>query len=165
MFRQSMVVITVLALGGVIPGCLDERSLTDQLPTDGAALPIIRQWSRTHSHEQRAMRLAIRNAADLSQIPLEEFNIDFESEMALIVTLGRMPSDQFRAQIAGVRRDRGRLVVDVEIVQPPVDTPFQPASPYCIAIVPRCDLPVAGFATRPPPRQRGWSQSELGPGR
>lgn len=111
------------------------------------------------------MRLAIRNAADLSQIPLDEFHVDFEKEMVLIVTLGRVPSDQYSVRITKVHRDRGRLIADVEVVQPPPDAPLVIASPYCVAIVERCDLPVEGFATRPPSRKRGWSQSELSPNR
>ena len=134
-------------------GCLGSASTTDRLPPDGAELPIIREWSMSHSHESRAMQLAIRNASDLSQIPLAEFDIDFDTEMALIVTLGRMPSDQYRVRITGVHRDRGRLIADVEVVQPPAGAPFVIASPYCVAIVPRCDLPVEGFATRPPVRK------------
>lgn len=107
------------------------------------------------------MRLAIRNAADLSQVPLDEFHVDFDKEMVLIVTLGRMPSDQYRVRITGVHRERGRLIADVEVIRPPADAPLVVASPYCVAIVPRCDLPVEGFATRPPKRHRTWSQSEL----
>ena len=83
--------------------------------------------------------------------------------MVLIVTLGRMPSDQYRVRIDGVRRDRGQLIADVRIVEPPANMPLAIASPFCVAVVPRCDLPVRGFSTRPPSRQRTWTQSELRP--
>ncbi|MCB9854583.1 MAG: hypothetical protein H6818_02765 [Phycisphaerales bacterium] len=159
--RWSVVLMLVIC----VAGCGSESGVRDSLPPDGAELPILRTWSRAHSHENRSMRLAIRNAEDLSQIPLDEFDIDFSKEMALIVTLGRMPSDQFHVRITGVRRHRGKLLADVEVIQPPGDVPLVVASPYCVAIIPRCDLPVDGFAVRPPARSRSWSQSELGPGR
>lgn len=155
--------VVVQFLIPVLAGCLSESPMSDRLPPDGAELPILRSWSRAHSHENRSMRLAIRNAADLSQIPLDEFDIDFSTEMALIVTLGRMPSDRYQVQISGVHRDRGRLIADVEVIQPPRNAPLVVASPYCVAIVPRCDLPVDGFSVRAPARSRSWSQSELGP--
>ncbi|MCA9255969.1 MAG: protease complex subunit PrcB family protein, partial [Phycisphaerales bacterium] len=165
--RQRRGLATLIATLVFTTGCSMSSTAGggSPLPADGAELPILRTWSRAHSHENRAMRLAIRNAADLSQIPLDEFDIDFENEMALVVTLGRMPSDAYQVRITGVRRDRGRLIADVEIVQPPANAPLAISSPYCVAITPRCDLPVEGFATRPPSRSRSWSQSELAPGR
>lgn len=142
-------------------GCSLHEQRREPLPGDGESLPVLRTWSRTHSHEARPMRLAIRHPADLAMIPLDEFDVDFSREMVLIVTLGRVPSDQYRVQIDGLRRERGQLVADVTVVQPPDDAPVVIASPYCVAIVPKCDLPVRGFDTRPPARKRTWTQSEL----
>jgi len=158
----AMAVLATILFGG---GCTFDASRSDRLPEDGAELPILRQWSRVHSHETRTMRLAIRSAADLAMIPLEEFDVDFSREMVLIVTLGRVPSDQYRVRIDGLRRERGQLIADVRIIEPPAGAPLVVASPYCVAVTPRCDLPVRGFATRPPPRQRTWTQSELRPPR
>ncbi|HPF41841.1 MAG TPA: protease complex subunit PrcB family protein [Phycisphaerae bacterium] len=165
--RQRSGLLALMAILILSTGCSMSSGARggSPLPVDGAELPILRTWSRAHSHENRAMQLAIRNASDLSQIPLDEFDIDFENEMALVVTLGRMPSDAYQVRITRVRRDRGRLIADVEIIQPPADAPLAISSPYCVAITPRCDLPVDGFATRPPNRTRSWSQSELAPGR
>lgn len=161
--RQRPIVACIFAALVAATGCSLNDGQAVPLPPDGDAIPILRQWSRTHSHEPRALRLAIRDAADLAMIPLDEFDVDFSQEMVLIVTLGRMPSDQFRVQIDGVRRERGQLIADITVVEPPPHTPMEIATPYCVAIIPRCDLPVRGFAIRPPPRRRTWTQSELRP--
>ncbi|MBX3395163.1 MAG: protease complex subunit PrcB family protein [Phycisphaerae bacterium] len=135
------------------------------MPSDGEELPILREVVRVHSHETRAMRLVIRDSAALAKVPLEQIPIDFDHEMMLVITLGRVPSDQYRVKIDRVVREGGELRVESSVVQPPEGAPLVPSSPYCIAVVPKCELNVAGFSSNPPARQRTWTQSEPGFGR
>ncbi len=143
-----------------LAGCsLMDDPAPDTLPPDGVSLPILRQWSKPHCHENRPLRLTIRNERDLTQIPLEDFDVNFNEEMLLIVTLGRTYSDQYRISFDALRREGGELVADVTIQDPPAGAPLTVSCPYGVAVVPRCDLPVRGFSNRPPPRRRSWSQS------
>ncbi len=144
----------------MIAACNDGGRSIHEIPADGEELPILRQVSRAHSHEQRAMQLVIRDAASLARIPLEDIDVDFNREMLLIVTLGSVPSDQYRIQITRVYRKGSLLFVDSQVDAPPPGSPIAPAGPYCIAVVPRSDLNVANFLPSPPRRDRTWTQSE-----
>jgi hypothetical protein len=118
----------------------------------------LRQATGTHSHETRALQLVVRDTQTLAQIPLADVPVDFSEEMLLIVTLGRMTSDQCGVRIERVWRERDRLRVKLA-VHAPTSAPPVMASPYCIAVVPKCDLDIAEFSARPPPRARSWEQS------
>lgn len=132
------------------------------LPNEGEDLPILRQLSGTHSHEARAMQIVIRDDASLAKLPLTKVDVNFDREMLLIVVMGRVPSDQYAVKIDRVWREGRRLLVKTIVQTPPAGAPLTVASPWCIAVVPRCDLNVQGFATEPPKRVRTWGQSEPG---
>lgn len=144
-------------------GCRSRTADIRLLPAEGEELPILHQYANTHSNETRAMQLAIRSPAALALVPLCDVPVDFQREMVLIVTLGRVPSDLYAVHIDRVWRDGHKLRVATTVQTPPPDAPIRMASPYCIAVVPRCDLNVDGFDTEPPSRDRSWSQSEPGP--
>ena len=129
------------------------------MPAEGDELPILRQIHGTHSHETRAMQLVIRDAATLAQVPLTDVPVDFSSEMLLVVTLGRVTSDQYSVNIDRVWREGPSLRVSSTVSAPPPGAPLVMASPYCIAVVPRCDLNITGFMPIPPKRVRPWQQS------
>lgn len=153
-------VTTVAIIATVFPGCsMMNDPAPDTLPPDGVALPILRQWTKPHCHENRPLRLTIRNERGLSQIPLEDFDVNFDEEMLLIVTLGRTYSDQYQIRFGELRRDGGELVPEVIVIEPPASSALTVACPYGVAVVPRCDLKVRGFSNRPPKRIRSWSQS------
>jgi len=135
-------------------GCHEPRPGGAPLPAPGEELPILHQVSGLHAHEDRPMRLAIRDAATLAQVPLVDVPVNFDEEMLLIVTLGRRLSDQYAVRIDRVWREGGLLKVDYELQVPPPDAPLSPSSPYCIAVLPRCDLNVEGFSPTIP-RRRG----------
>lgn len=135
------------------------RHVTDVLPADGEDLPILFQRQGTHSNETQALQVVVRDPSTLAQIPLEDVPVDFATEMLLIVTLGRVTSDQYGVEIERVWRDGGLLRVQTLIRTPQLGAPVRPASPYCIAVVPRCPLNVEGFLPAPPPRERSWEQS------
>ena len=140
------------------PGCLSNEGGVQVLPAEGENLPILRQVAGTHSAEQRAMQLVIRDAASFAQIPLRQLEVDFRHEMVLIVTLGRMSSDRYSVTIDRVWREGPRLRVATTIQLPPPDAPVVMARPYCIAVVPRCSLNVVEFTPDPPRRERSWGQ-------
>ncbi len=139
--------------------CRELRETTHFKPADGKTLPILRQVTGTHSHEAQAMQVVVRDPATLSRIPLEDVAVDFSTEMLLIVTLGRVTSDQHAVMIERVWREGHRLRVALVLISPAANAPVVLASPYCIAVVPRCDLNVADFDPEPPRRTRSWRQS------
>lgn len=143
-----------------LPSCLDGGQSIRELPPDGEDLPILEQFSRPHSHETRPMQLVIRDPAMFARFPFQDVAVDFEHEMLLIVTLGRVPSDQYAVSIDRVWREGHKLQVTTTVQAPAAGAPLSMASPYCIAVIPRCDLNVVGFETTTPQRVRSWSQSE-----
>lgn len=106
------------------------------------------------------MQLVVRDQATLAQVPLVDVPVDFPKEMLLIVTLGRVTSNQYAVNIDRVWREGHQLRVSSTVTTPPPGSPLVLASPYCIAVVPRCDLNVAGFSPQPQVRTRSWQQSE-----
>lgn len=154
--------LTVLLLQSA--GCHDNGRGVRQHFADGEELPILRHVAAPHCHESQAMQIVVRDAAGLAQIPLQDVPVDFEREMLLIATLGRVPSDQYSVRIERVWREGPHLRVSVVVQRPPPGSPLVVASPYCIAVVPRCDLNVEAFAPEPPQRVRSWGPSEPGVG-
>ncbi len=140
-------------------GCHEPRHQYGVMPQDGEELPILDLVTGTHSHETQGMQVVIRDAPTLAQVPIVDVPVDFASQMLLVVTLGRVTSDQYLVTIDRVWREGGRLRVKTTVQTPPPGAPVAMASPYCIAVVPRCDLNVAGFSPRPPTRTRSWEQS------
>lgn len=121
------------------------------LPANGAELPILRQFIVDDSREHRRMRVVVRDAAGWSRLPLIDERIDFEREMALIVTLGRVVQRGYSVRITRVWRDGPVLRVEATVESPPSDAPPDICAPFCVAVIPRCDLRVAGFDPAPPP--------------
>ncbi len=149
--------ILAAALSG---GCHELRDDLHFTPADGEELPILRQTHGAHCHEVRAMQLVIRDAATLAKVPLVDVAVDFSREMLLVVTLGRVTSDQYSVSVDRVWREGPRLRVAATVNSPPPGVPTVTASPYCIAVVPKCHLNVVDFSPQPPPRTRSWQQSQ-----
>jgi len=140
-------------------GCDDPAAHVRMMPEDGSDLPILRHAEGAHSHETTVLRVVIRDAETWSQLQVAEMPIDFEREMALVVTLGSVMSDRCRIVIERVWREGHRIRVRTRTISPPPDAPLEPAAPYFIAVVPRCDLNVEGFSATLPRRNRPWVQS------
>ena len=151
--------ITGLALVWLSSGCHEMRPTARDAPADHEELPILRQYVGAHSHEARAMRVVVRDRRTLARIPIHDVDVDFTREMLLIVTLGSVTSDEHAVRIERVWRDGHRLRVAIVKRAPPANAPLVMASPYCVAVVPRCDLNVIDFAPEPPARDRSWDQS------
>lgn len=141
-------------------GCHQGRFVDVPMPADGDELPILYRVQGVHSHETRALRVVVRDAATLAQIPIADVPVDFRTQMLLVVTLGRVTSDLYSVDVSHVWRERGKLRVETTVHAPPAGAPVSMASPYCIVVIPRCDLNVAEFDARPPSRDRSWQQSE-----
>ncbi len=149
-----------LALIGLSAGCREYREGVRDLPAEGEELPILRQFGETHGRETRGMQVVIRDQATLAQMRLGGLSVDFASEMVLIVLLGRVGSDLYAVSIDRVWREGHQLRVAVTVRSPPSGAPLVPASPYCIAVIPQCDLNVADFSPEPRPRGRLWYESQ-----
>lgn len=158
--RSAATPLGLIAVSLLASGCHQSRFVSSAMPADGEELPILYRVQGVHSHETRAMRVVVRDAATLAQIPIADVPVDFSTQMLLIVTLGRVTSDLYTVDIPRVWREKGRLRVETLLRAPPPGAPVSMASPYCIVVVPQCDLNVADFMTRPPVRDRSWQQSE-----
>lgn len=159
--RAAGVTILGMVLLASTGACREYSDGIREVPLDGDELPILRQVCGTHSHETQAMRVVVRDPGTLARIPIQDVPVDFSHEMVLIVTLGRVTSDQYRVAVERVWRDGPTLRVRIIVSSPPAGSPTAMASPFCIAVVPHCDLNVAGFATEPPGRAPSWQQSPL----
>jgi len=145
--------LAVTALLPLLAGCTELNDRAAPLPADGDELPIVHQVAGTFSHEDRPMELVIRDQELLSQVPLVDVPVDFRSQMLLVVTLGRRLSDKYAVRINRVWREGPVVRVDYQIDAPPPGAPVTVASPFCIAVVPRCDLNVDGFSPTLPRRR------------
>lgn len=145
--------IGCLGLLCLISGCAELNDRATPLPADGDELPIAHQVSGTFSHEDRPMELVIRDQELLSQVPLVDVPVDFRTQMLLVVTLGRRLSDKYAVRINRVWREGPMIHVDYQIDSPPAGSPVTVSSPFCIAVVPRCDLNVDGFSPTLPRRR------------
>jgi len=96
------------------------------------------------------MQIVVRSESDRARMPLVGEPIDFEREMALVVTLGRVVSERYSVRVTRVWRQGPKLRVEIETAPPPEGSPITYATPFCVAVVPRCDLNVAGFEAGPP---------------
>lgn len=163
--RDSGIIAAMRTLGTCIAGacllmfgaCHDPRP-DAMLPDEGADLPILRQFAGPDSGEQQRMQVVVRREDDWARIPLIDAPIDFGQEMALVITLGRTISDRQSIRIARVWRQGRQLRVAISTTPPPAGAPLSEATPYCVAIVPHCELEVAGFLPEPP----GYKQRKTG---
>ena len=105
------------------------------------------------------MQLVIRDEATLARVPIADVPVDFSRQMVLIVTLGRVVSEGYSVSIDRVWRQGWTLRVGLTVVAPPPNAGPGVATPFCVAVVPRCDLNVADFSPEPPQRARSWHQS------
>lgn len=140
----------------ILPACNDARQ-SSWMPEDGAVVPILRQYAGMDCGEPAAMQTVVRTADQWLRVPWINEPVDWDKEMALALTLGPVVSDQHSVRITRVWRAGRQLRVAVASAPPPPGAPLVRASPYCIAIVPMCELGVAGFSGDPPPLriQRG----------
>jgi len=144
----------------LMTGCNAPSPRLRDLPPDGAELPILRQVQGVHCHETLPMQVVVRDAATWAQIPLVDILVDFDEEMLLVVTLGRQPTEDVRVEVEQVWRDGYRLRVQTRVTQPTHALTTTISTPFCVAVVPKCDLNVAEFSNAPPPRNRTWNPSE-----
>lgn len=120
--------------------------------TDEEELPILWSDSGTYSRLTRHTRIVARDRATLVQLPLTEVEVDFGTQMVLIVGLG--PTAREASGVRIVRVWRSGSVIRVQERQmhpgPGGTSATSVASPWTVCVVPRSDLNVEGFKTRVP---------------
>jgi len=149
---KAIVVLALLAAVGCAAGDL-QPSPAGSREAGQEELRILWQNSGTYSRIGRTTRVVARDRATLAQIPIAEIPVDFETQMVLVIGLGPTPTNEIAVRIARVWQDGPRIRVQERRVHPGVGSSpgFEPASPWTVAVVPRSDLNVEGFATRVPP--------------
>ncbi|MEE8171185.1 MAG: hypothetical protein V3T70_11625 [Phycisphaerae bacterium] len=148
--RRFAGIALAAAIGWGPLACNDARRFPPP-PPDGAELPILRQYVVADSRVHRQMWFVVRDAAAWSRMPLIEEHIDFDDEMALVIMMGRRTREGAGIRIARVWREGPLLRVETAVeTPPPSGAALVAAAPFCVAIVPKCGLPVAGFEPEPP---------------
>jgi len=146
------IVPAVLLLG--FAGCAmnDGQPIGAHEPAPGEELPILWQKSGTYSRISRMIRLVARDRQTLAQVPLSEIPVNFETQMVLVVGLGPTPTNELGVRITRVWRDGSVIRVQERRIHPGTggSPGLEPASPWTVAVVPKSDLNVEGFATRVP---------------
>jgi hypothetical protein len=125
-------------------GCGDPRP-SAPLPPDGGEIAVRRQFIRNDSREDRAFRVVIRNRRDWAALPLLDVPIDFDTEMALVVAMGRRIGKPYSLRVGRVWRDNRQIRVELVPNEQDPDAAATVAAPFAIAIIDRCDLNVEGF--------------------
>ena len=139
---------------GIVLGCDLQRRPADRLSESTEDLPILASVSGAYSNLRRETRLAVYEQGVLNQLPMQVRPVDFTREMVLFAALGPTPSAAYGIAIPRVERRGRRIHVQVVKTYPPPEQGLAaaPASPFCIVVVPRSDLPVTGFDSRWPPQ-------------
>lgn len=144
--------IAVLVGTAAIVGCQIDRSGPTTLPADAEELAILWRASGTYSRLAKAVRLVIRDAGTLAQVPLCEVPVNFETEMVLLAGLGPTPRSDCGIVIQHAYKQNGRIWVLERQVYPgsQMSPGLRPASPWTLVVVPRSDLDVEGYSSSPP---------------
>jgi hypothetical protein len=139
--------LIVFALPG---GCSLSSARVDQLPAEGADLPVLREKRGVYSSFEERKRLVIHDVGSMATVPVDPGPVDFDREMVVVAALGPAPSPDYGIRIRGVKRQGSRLRAAVEVQYPPMDAPRRgrPSSPYHLIVVPKCHLNIVGFETR-----------------
>lgn len=144
--------IAMLVGAVAIVGCQLDKPGPTTLPADAEELPILWQTSGTYSRLTKAVRLVIRDAGTLAQVPLCEVPVNFETEMVLLAGLGPTPRSDCGIVIQQAWKKNGRIWVLERQVYPgsQMSSGLRPASPWTVVVVPRSDLDVEGYSSSPP---------------
>ncbi len=114
--------------------------------------PILWERSGRYCDFTTPTRLVARNRAEMANCPISDVPVDFDKEMVLSVTLGRVFTDRLAIRIERVWREGSRIRVDVQTHKygQPDREQIRMSCPYHVVVVPRSDLNVAdGFSPTP----------------
>jgi hypothetical protein len=116
-------------------------------------VPILDQHSGDYSRLTRPVRVVIRDRATLARLPVSEIDIDFERHMILLAGLGPTWRSGSGIRIVRVWREDSVMRVEERQITAGPDEAAAPqrCSPWTMAVIPRSDLNVEGYATRVPP--------------
>jgi hypothetical protein len=142
-----------LLFSGLSPflgGCLLGHSPVSDEP--GPDFPILWQAGGNDLMIQKGFNLVIRDQAGLSQIPIQEIDVDFTKQMVLIAALGPAKTPDIDIQIKRVWREKNQIRTEILILRPAdaENDVLQRRSPYHIVVVPRSDLNIEDFTTSVP---------------
>ena len=118
----------------------------------GDDLPILAEVSQIRSGIAKPLRIVIYDYSSLAQFPLLELDVDFSTQMVLLAAMGPASSEHCKTRIESVWIEGGEVQVEITEVYPDAGDKRTPAiaSPLHAVVVPRCELPVAGFTSRIP---------------
>ena len=150
LFAASLGVTLLACLA--LTGCTGTAGSASRDASAAEDIPILWQKSGTHSRLIRRVRILARDRSTLSQVPLTEVPVDFETQMVLIAGLGPTPGSEQGIRIVRVWRQGAQIRVQERPIHPGADqTPgLQPASPWTVVVIPKSDLNVEGYTTRVP---------------
>lgn len=158
LFRRSyqLAVILAICVAGM-GGCVSsKRPAHDPQLLSGVAygdnVPILSELAQLQTRIAKPLRIAIYDYPSLSQFPLLELDVDFSTQMVLLAAMGPASSRDCEIHIDRVWMGDHRLEVDVTEYYPESDAPRSPAiaSPIHAVVIPRSELPIAGFTSRIP---------------
>jgi len=132
-------------------GCAGYAGSSGEPVQDVEEFPILWEKAGSHCGLTQPARLVARTRADMAYCPIGDVPVDFENEMVLTVTMGRVMAEGYAIRIHRVWREGSYIKVDVRIHRPTASTQstIQLATPYHVVIVPRSDLNVEGFTVQP----------------
>lgn len=136
-------------IAAALCGCSEANS--DCLCTQSDSVleyPITWQNSGTYSRLGRSVRLIIRDAATLAQVPVGDVPVDFTTQMVLVAALGPTPSADMGVRITRVWEQDGRLRVQERQLHPGLELQrgLNPASPWTAVVISKTDLNVEGYS-------------------
>ncbi len=149
------------AAGGRGMAAEDAAAIVEEMPVDYHV-------SGKYCGRTEPLRLVVRDRAHMALVPIGDVPVDFDRQMVLFVTTGRVFSESYGIRIDRVWRQGRQIRVGITQIHPSAgETALpQPCSPYYLAVVPKSDLNVEGFVTQiaPPrlenatPRLGSWLQ-------
>lgn len=137
-----------------LTGCSQQSGGAAEADEPVEELPILWERHGVYSRIQKPIRIVALDRGTLAQLPITEVEVDFKTQMVLIVGMGPTFRDDIGVRIVRVWRQGGQIQVQERQIHPgdEAGASMGQASPWSIVVVPRSDLNVAGFSARVPPR-------------
>lgn len=138
----------ILPLVVLLAAC-QAQSVPERNPVANAPAVPSAQWSGQYGGREEFAVIALRNPAEWDRFwtqvsRAKPQSLDVPRQMAVAVFLGQRRTGGYSVEIAGVRNDGTKLLVEFRETTPPPDMMVTQAltTPWAVAIVPRSDLPL-----------------------
>jgi hypothetical protein len=147
--RTKRLTMMMMPIVLVATGCSWSGSAYDAY-VEVEDFPVLWETAGSYCNRTIPLRLVARNRAEMALCPVGDVPVDFDEQMVLAVTTGRVMSDRYGIRIGRVYRQGSIIKVDVETFRPTPTTQLsvQAASPFHVIVIPRSDLNVEGFSSR-----------------